>query len=118
MPQLTNNPEMMLMLRARITVLKARMNTKRIIILDSGFDGVKCADTLREELALDQAEVVHLSCEDQIICSLLLAEVACRGHACLESGSVEPCAAGAHARRGKQLTSIGKLVTTEKLPVR
>ena len=28
------------------------MNTKRIIILGSGFGGVKCAQTLREELAI------------------------------------------------------------------
>ena len=34
------------------------MSTKRIIILGGGFGEVKCAETLRDELPLDQAEAV------------------------------------------------------------
>jgi NADH dehydrogenase FAD-containing subunit len=40
------------------------MSTKRIISLGSGFGEVKWAEALREELPLDQAEVVHFSREN------------------------------------------------------
>jgi NADH dehydrogenase len=40
------------------------MSTKRIIILGGGFGAVKCAETLRDELPLDQAEVVPFSREN------------------------------------------------------
>jgi hypothetical protein len=38
-----------------------QMSTKRHIVLVGGFAGGKCAETPRDELPLDPAEVVHSS---------------------------------------------------------
>jgi NADH:quinone reductase (non-electrogenic) len=51
------------------------MSKARIIVLGGGFGGVKCAETLSQDLRSDQAEVVLFNRENHLVFSPLLAEV-------------------------------------------
>jgi NADH dehydrogenase len=50
------------------------MPKSRIIIVGGGFGGVKCAETLRKKLSLDEAEIVLFNEENHLVFSPLLAE--------------------------------------------
>jgi NADH dehydrogenase len=51
------------------------MDKKRIVIIGGGFGGVKCAQTLREQLSKTQAEIVLFDRQNHLVFSPLLAEV-------------------------------------------
>src|SRR5271169_1902791 len=51
------------------------MSKTRVIIVGGGFAGVKCAETLCQDLPADQVEVVLFNGENHLVFSPLLAEV-------------------------------------------